>query len=444
MGSELQLSKKIYIETYGCQQNVSDSEKIAGMALEMGYELCEAREEADLIVYNTCAVRENAELKVYGNIGALKGLKKKNENLIIAVCGCMMQEDGVAEKIRKSYRHVDIVFGTHALHKFKELVRRTEEKRDFTADVENIDGEIHEGLPIERAEGVCASVSIMYGCNNFCTYCIVPYVRGRERSRAKEDILAEIGEAVKNGYKEIMLLGQNVNSYGKGTGVTFAALLDEAAEIEGVERIRFMTSHPKDISEELLKVMSRHKNICKQLHLPVQCGNNRVLKAMNRGYTREKYLALVEKAREYMPEITVSTDIIVGFPGETTEEFEDTLDLLEKVRYDTVFSFIYSKRRGTPAATMPDVISEEEKKNNFNRLLDVQNRICAEINGEYLGKVLPVLVEGESKTDPTALTGRTDGGKLVHFKGDTALTGKIVNIKITEPKTWSLMGELYE
>lgn len=444
LGSELQLSKKIYIETYGCQQNVSDSEKLSGMAIEMGYEPCECKEEADLIVYNTCAVRENAELKVYGNIGALKALKRKNENLIIAVCGCMMQEAGVAEKIKKSYRHVDIVFGTHALHRFKELVRQAEESRDFIADVENIDGEIREGLPIERADGVCASVSIMYGCNNFCTYCIVPYVRGRERSRKKEDILGEIEDAVSKGYKEIMLLGQNVNSYGKGTNVTFAQLLDDAAQIDGVERIRFMTSHPKDISEELLKVMGRRKNICKQLHLPVQCGNNRVLKAMNRGYTREKYLALVEKAREYMPEITISTDIIVGFPGETTEEFEDTLDLLERVRYDTVFSFIYSKRRGTPAAVMADVISEEEKKNNFNRLLDVQNRICAEINGAYLGKVLPVLVEGVSKTDPNALTGRTDGGKLVHFAGDKSLTGKIVNIKITEPKTWSLMGELYE
>lgn len=438
------MNKKIYIETYGCQQNVSDSEKISGMALEMGYEPCECKEEADLIVYNTCAVRENAELKVYGNIGALKSLKKKNENLIIAVCGCMMQEAGVADKIKKSYQHVDIVFGTHALHRFKELVRKAEEKHDFIVDVENIDGEIHEGLPIERADGVCASVSIMYGCNNFCTYCIVPYVRGRERSREKEDILAEVKDAVNHGYKEIMLLGQNVNSYGKGSDVTFAQLLDEVAEIEGVERIRFMTSHPKDISEELLKVMSRHNNICKQLHLPVQCGNNRVLKSMNRGYTREKYFELVDKARAYMPEITISTDIIVGFPGETTEEFEDTIDLLERVRYDTVFSFIYSKRRGTPAASMPDVISDEEKKNNFNRLLEVQNRICAEINGTYLNRVLSVLVEGVSKTDTNTLTGRTDGGKLVHFVGDKSLIGKIVNIKITEPKTWSLMGELYE
>ena len=438
------MSKKIYIETYGCQQNVSDSEKLAGMAQEMGYSLCFDKDNADLIVYNTCAVRENAELKVYGNLGALKALKNKKRELIIAVCGCMMQEPSVADRIKKVYKHVDIVFGTHALHRFKELVRAAEDEHDFIVDVDNIDGEIHEGLPIKRNEGVCASVSIMYGCNNFCTYCIVPYVRGRERSRDKSDILAEVRSAVSQGYKEIMLLGQNVNSYGKGSDVSFAKLLDEVAEIEGVERIRFMTSHPKDISEELLQVMSAHKNICKQLHLPVQCGNNRVLKAMNRGYTREKYFSLIDKAREYMPGITISTDIIVGFPGETTEEFEDTIDLLEKVRYDTVFSFIYSKRTGTPAAKMEDVISEEEKKNNFNRLLEVQNRICAEINSTYKDRVEPVLVEGVSKTDPNTLTGRTDGGKLVHFKGDKSLIGKIVNIKITEPKTWSLMGEIDE
>ncbi len=438
------MSKKIYIETYGCQQNVSDSEKIAGMAEEMGYILCDDKTEADLIVYNTCAVRENAELKVYGNIGALKALKVKKPDLIIALCGCMMQEKNVATRIRRVYKHVDIVFGTHALHKFKDLVRHIEQERDFVADVEDIDGEIHEGLPIKRNAGVCASVSIMYGCNNFCTYCIVPYVRGRERSRSKDDIIAEVKDAVANGYKEIMLLGQNVNSYGKGGDTTFASLLDEVAKVEGVERIRFMTSHPKDISEELLLVMSRHHNICKQLHLPVQCGNNRVLKSMNRGYTREKYFTLIDKAREYMPDITISTDIIVGFPGETNEEFEDTIDLLEKVRYDTVFSFIYSKRSGTPAAEMADVITPEEKKANFNRLLDVQNRICAEINSTYKDKILPVLVEGESKTDPDTLTGRTDGGKLVHFKGDSSLVGKIVNIKITEPKTWSLMGEIYE
>lgn len=438
------MSKKIYIETYGCQQNVSDSEKIAGMAEEMGYEVCNDKEKADLIVYNTCAVRENAELKVYGNLGALKALKNKKPELIIAVCGCMMQEKTVADRIKRVYKHVDIVFGTHALHKFKELVRRVEDERDFIADVEDIDGEIHEGLPIKRNEGVCASVSIMYGCNNFCTYCIVPYVRGRERSRKKEDIIAEVKDAVEKGYKEIMLLGQNVNSYGKGGDVTFASLLEEVASVDGVERIRFMTSHPKDISEELLKVMSEHKNICKQLHLPVQCGNNRVLKTMNRGYTREKYFALIDKAREYMPDITISTDIIVGFPGETTEEFEDTLDLLERVRYDTVFSFIYSKRAGTPAAIMEDVISEEEKKNNFNRLLDVQNRISAEINSTYKDKIMQVLVEGRSKTDLNTMTGRTDGGKLVHFAGSDALTGKIVNVKITEPKTWSLMGEIYE
>ena len=438
------MSKKIYIETYGCQQNVSDSEKIAGMAEEIGYTLCDDKESADLIVYNTCAVRENAELKVYGNLGALKGLKRQKRDLIIAVCGCMMQEQNVADRIKRVYKHVDIVFGTHALHKFKELVLKAQDEHDFIADVENIDGEIHENIPIKRNEGVCASISIMYGCNNFCTYCIVPYVRGRERSRDKADIIAEVSQAVKDGYKEVMLLGQNVNSYGKGKGVTFAELLDEVAQVEGLERIRFMTSHPKDISEELIKVMSRHKNICKQLHLPVQCGNNRVLKSMNRGYTREKYFRLIDMARAYMPDITISTDIIVGFPGETNEEFEDTIDLLQKVRYDTVFSFIYSKRTGTPAATMDDVITPEDKKNNFNRLLEVQNKICAEINETYRNKICPVLVEGVSKTDESTLTGRTDGGKLVHFSGDKSLIGKIVNIKITEPKTWSLMGELYE
>ena len=435
--------KKAFVETYGCQQNVNDSELLCGMLSDMGYTMTNSKEDADLILYNTCAVRENAELKVFGNLGALKHLKAKKEDLIVCVCGCMMQQKDIQEQIKKKYKHVSLVFGTHSLWRFPELLSTVlfDSKRVF--DIRE-DGVIAEELPIQRQEGPCAWVSIMYGCNNFCTYCIVPYVRGRERSRDKDIIIGEIKALAKEGYKEITLLGQNVNSYGNDLeeDIDFADLLEMVHQIEGIERIRFMTSHPKDISDKLIDTMARLPKVCKQLHLPVQAGNNEVLRIMNRRYTKEAYLEKIKKIKEKMPGITLTSDIIVGFPGETNEQFEDTLDVLEKVRYDTIFSFIYSRRPGTPAAKMEDVISADDKKNNFNRLLKVQDRISKEINDSYVGKIERVLVEGPSKTNPDTLAGRTEGGKIVNFTGDESLTGKFADLKITESRTWSLVGEL--
>lgn len=435
---------KAFVETYGCQQNVNDSEILLGMLCEMGFEKTADRESADLILYNTCAVRENAELKVYGNLGALKHLKRKNENLIIGVCGCMMQQEEVKEQVRKKYRHVDMVFGTHSLYRFPEILNEVLISRKRVFDVVNSDGAIAEDMPVKRQGGPCAWVSVMYGCNNFCSYCIVPYVRGRERSRGKEAILSEIRALAKDGVKEITLLGQNVNSYGKDLedGTDFADLLGEVCTVDGIERIRFMTSHPKDISDKLIDTMASREKICKQLHLPVQAGNNRVLKAMNRRYTKEEYLEKIDKIKAKMPGITLTTDIIVGFPGETTAEFEDTLDVLRRVRYDSIFSFIYSRRPGTPAAKMPDVITEGEKKENFNRMLKLQDAVSREKNLELEGRTVSVLVEGVSKNNGEFLSGRTEGGKIVNFKGPKALAGNFARVKITEAKTWSLMGEL--
>lgn len=438
--------KKAFIETYGCQQNVNDSEILAGMITEMGYEMTTERTEADLILYNTCAVRENAELKVYGNLGALKHLKSKKPSLIIGVCGCMMQQQIVKEQIKKKYKHVDIVFGTHTLYRFPQILMEVLSEHNRVFDVTDSDGAIAENMPIKRQSGPCAWVSVMYGCNNFCSYCIVPYVRGRERSRSKDSVLAEIRELASSGCKEITLLGQNVNSYGKDleNSTDFADLLEEVCSVEGIERIRFMTSHPKDISDKLIDTMARQTKICKQLHLPVQAGNNRVLKIMNRKYTKEEYLEKIRKIKEKMPNITLTTDIIVGFPGETTDEFNDTLDILKQVRYDTIFSFIYSKRPGTPAAKMQDVISPDEKKKNFNRLLEVQDEISKEKNLEYEGKTISVLVEGKSKNNDEYYAGRTEGGKIVNFKGDEKLIGKIIDVTITKAKTWSLTGEIVQ
>lgn len=437
-------TKKAFIETYGCQQNVNDSEILAGMITDMGYEITEQKDEADLILYNTCAVRENAELKVYGNLGALKHLKAKKPSLVIGVCGCMMQQQEVKEQIKKKYRHVDIVFGTHTLYRFPQILMEVLTTHGRVFDVLNSDGAIAEDMPIKRQKGPCAWVSVMYGCNNFCSYCIVPYVRGRERSRSKEAVLAEVRELAASGCKEITLLGQNVNSYGKDLEekLDFADLLELVCGVDGIERVRFMTSHPKDISDKLIDTMARLPKVCKQLHLPVQAGNNRVLRVMNRKYTKEDYLEKIRKIKEKMPDITLTTDIIVGFPGETTEEFNDTLDVLKKVRYDTIFSFIYSKRPGTPAAKMEDVISPEEKKQNFNRLLEVQDAISIEKNLEYEGRTISVLVEGKSKNNDEFYAGRTEGGKIVNFKGSDDLVGKIVNVKIVKAKTWSLTGEL--
>ncbi len=432
-----------FVETYGCQQNSSDSEKLKGMLYEMGFSFCEKAEEADLVLYNTCAVRENAELRVFGNLGALKHAKRRNPDMVIGVCGCMMQQAHIAEAIRKKYRHVDLVFGTHALYRFPSLLDSVWHG-ERTFDVANEDGHIFEEISYHRDPPPLAKIPIMYGCNNFCTYCIVPYVRGRERSRDAEQILKEVREVAAQGYREVMLLGQNVNSYGNDLedGDSFPELLKKVCRIEGIDRVRFMTSHPKDISDELIAVMAAEPKICKQLHLPVQSGSTKILDVMNRKYTREQYLSLVGKVRKAMPEIVLTTDIIVGFPGETDEDFTETLSLLQRVEYDTIFSFIYSKRQGTPAATMPDVMDEEQKHRNFERMLAVQNEISKRKNDAYLGKTVTVLVEGTSKNNENTLTGRTEGGKVVNFAGSADLVGTLQKITITKSQTWSLFGEM--
>ncbi|MBQ7900537.1 MAG: tRNA (N6-isopentenyl adenosine(37)-C2)-methylthiotransferase MiaB [Clostridia bacterium] len=436
-------SKKAFVETYGCQQNVNDSEVLCGMLEQMGYTMTDDRAEADFILYNTCAVREGAELKVFGNLGALKHLKTKKPDLIIGVCGCMMQQEQVQKEVKSKYKHVSVVFGTHSLYRFPEILQKALMENTRVFDIVE-DGAVYEGLPISRKEGPCAWVSVMYGCNNFCTYCIVPHVRGRERSRDKNIILEEIKALAKEGYKEITLLGQNVNSYGNDLeeNIDFADLLTMVHEVEGIERIRFMTSHPKDISDKLIETMARLPKVCKQLHLPVQAGNNEVLRAMNRRYTKEDYLEKIKKVRALMPDIVLTSDIIVGFPCETNEQFEDTIDVLQKVRYDTIFSFIYSRRPGTPAAKMEDAATVEDRKKNFNRLLEVQDAISKEINDSYVGRIEKVLVEGASKTNPDTMTGRTDGGKIVNFEGDSTMVGKIIDIEITESRTWSLVGKI--
>ena len=432
-----------FVETYGCQQNSSDSEKIKGMLYDMGYDFCDKASEADFILYNTCAVRENAELRVFGNLGALKNIKRKREDVIIAVCGCMMQQEHIANKIKSRYKHVDLVFGTHALYRFPQLLYNVlEGKREF--DIKNEDGSVFEDISYKRDDIPLAKIPIMYGCNNFCTYCIVPYVRGRERSRSAERILDEVRDVAKMGYKEVMLLGQNVNSYGNDLtdGLNFTQLLREVCKVYGIERIRFMTSHPKDISDELITAMAEEEKICNQLHLPVQSGSDRILKLMNRKYTSEQYLDIIKKVKEAIPDIVLTTDIIVGFPGETNEDFERTIDILKEVEYDTIFSFIYSKRVGTPAAEMEDCLTQEEKHRNFDRMLEVQNEISARKNKEYEGTVQKILVEGVSKNNENTLTGRTEGGKVVNFAGDISLLGQMVNVKITKAQTWSLFGDI--
>lgn len=434
-----------FVETYGCQQNTSDSEKIKGMLFEMGYDFCEDAMHADLVIYNTCAVRENAELRVFGNLGALKHQKRRRPDMIIGVCGCMMQQAHIAETIQKKYTHVDLVFGTHALYRMPELLYEAMQKQRVFA-TENEDGRIAEEISYFRSEPPLARIPIMYGCNNFCTYCIVPYVRGRERSRDAEHILDEVREVARKGYREVMLLGQNVNSYGNDLegDLSFAALLQSVCRVDGIERVRFMTSHPKDLSDELIAVMASEKKICKQLHLPVQSGSDRVLKVMNRKYTRDQYLSLVKKVRAAMPEIVLTTDIIVGFPGETDADFAETVSLLKEVEYDTIFSFIYSKRNGTPAAKMPDVMDEAQKHQNFEAMLAVQNEISKRKNDAYLGNTETVLVEGFSKNNQETLTGRTEGGKVVNFPGTKEQIGQMVKVKITKTQTWSLFGEIIE
>ncbi len=436
---------KYTIQTFGCQMNEHDSEKLCAMIEEMGYEKSVLQQECDLIIYNTCAVRENAELKVYGNLGALKNQKRKNPDLKIAVCGCMMQQPHVVEEIKTKYRHVDLVFGTHNIYKFPELLATSMDSESMLVDVWDVDGEVVEGLRSNRKFELKAFVNIMYGCNNFCTYCIVPYTRGRERSREVKDILDEIKELVKNGTKEVTLLGQNVDSYGKTLDekVTFAQLLRKVNEIEGLERIRFMTSHPKDISDEVIYAMRDCEKVCEFLHLPVQCGSTSLLKKMNRHYSKEYYLDIIEKTRREIPDIAFSTDLMIGFPGETEEDVLDTIDVVRKVKYDTAFTFIYSKRKGTPAANMENQIPEQVKHERFNRVLEAVNEEIAKISESYKDKVVEVLVEGRSKTDETLLTGRTRQNKLVNFTGgNDDLVGKLVNVKITSPKSFSLQGEL--
>ncbi len=438
------LDKKYTISTFGCQMNENDSEKLAGLLEAMGYTHTDKQEESDLILYNTCCVRENAELKVYGHLGALKALKSKKPDMIIALCGCMMQQTEVVNHIKKKFKQVDLVFGTHNLHKLPELLYKALNSKDMIIQVEASEGMIAEGLPIRREHGIKAWLTIMYGCNNFCSYCIVPYVRGRERSRQQSDIIDEARILGRQGFKEITLLGQNVNSYGldRKDDSSFAQLLRNLEDVDGIERIRFMTSHPKDLSDDLIFAMRDCSKVCEHIHLPVQAGSNTILRQMNRKYTREYYFQLVDKIRQHIPGISITTDIIVGYPGETDYDFEQTLDLIETVRFDYVYTFLYSKRTGTPAASMEAQISEDVKKARFEKLLEVQNKIGREINEELSGKTEEILVEGLSKNSINMLTGRTRTNKIVNFKGSTDLIGRLVNVKIENVGTWSLDGSI--
>ena len=427
------------VDTYGCQQNEADSEKIRGMLFEMGCEFTDVESEADIIVINTCAVREHAEMRILGNVGALSHTKKANREQMIVLCGCMVQAPGMAERVKKSYPYVDLVFGPQALWRFPELLERRLNSKKRVFEVTDEAGAIAEGLPTRRDGKIKAWLSIMYGCNNFCSYCIVPYVRMRERSRRPEVILEEARSLVKAGYKDITLLGQNVNSYGKDLeeDVDFADLIRMINDIPGDFLIRFMTSHPKDASEKLFRTMSECEKAARHIHLPFQAGNDRVLREMNRVYTRQQYLEKVGTARKYMPDIVITSDVIVGFPGETDEEFEDTVSLIEQVRFDALFTFIYSKRPGTPAAGMEDPFTRQDKQARFDKLLDVQNRISAEKHAEYVGKTVRVLTDGCENGETTS---RTGGGRLVRIKGEVPL-GEYIDVKITGSTTWALFGE---
>lgn len=440
--SEKSRAPKALVMTYGCQQNTSDSEIIKGMLEQMGYVFCDSYETADLVVFNTCAVREHAELKVYGNIGALKPIKRKRPDIKVAVCGCMMQQESVQNEIKQKYRYVDIVFGPSLIFKFPEMLYNSLLSGKKTFDRTEVP-DIIENMPVKRESNNKAWVTVMYGCNNFCTYCIVPYLRGRERSRRMEDIVSEVSELVASGFKDITLLGQNVNSYGKdlGLGYDFSDLLCRLNDIEGDFWLRFMTSHPKDCTHKLIDTMAACNKVCNQLHLPFQAGNDRVLKAMNRRYTSEQYKSLIDYAKQKMPDITLTSDVIVGFPSETFEEFTDTVKLLEYVEFDNLFTFIYSKRSGTPAAVMEEQVDKAEKMRRFDILLAALHPISKKKNDLLLGKEMKVFVEGESKTNKEILTGKTEGGKTVDFAGDRKLIGSFVNVRIVQCKTWSLVGE---
>ncbi|MGI6664424.1 MAG: tRNA (N6-isopentenyl adenosine(37)-C2)-methylthiotransferase MiaB [Christensenellaceae bacterium] len=429
-----------FIETYGCQMNTHDSEKIAGILSELGYLETQDKYRADILIFNTCCVRENAENKLFGNVGHLKAHKETRKNMLLGVCGCMMQQPGKAEKLKKTFPYVDILFGTTNMDELPGMIEAALLKKEGTLLIEDRN-DLIEDIAIKRSLPPLASVSIMQGCNNFCSFCIVPYVRGRERSRTPEVIVDEVKALKEAGYKEVMLLGQNVNSYGGEAGsVRFPKLLEMVAAT-GIPRIRFMTSHPKDASIELFQVMAAHENICKQLHLPVQSGSSRVLKEMNRKYTRERYLALINEARALMPGLVITTDIMIGFPGETEEEFEETLSLVEEVRFDAAFTFVYSKRSGTKAAEMEAQISEAEKQRRITRLVALQAEITYEKNKEDVGKHERILIEGKSTRDIGSVSGKTDGGKMVNMIGEDSLVGSFVDVKIITAKKTTLLGE---
>ena len=444
---------KYNIFTMGCQLNENDSEKLCGMLEEMGYEKTENSNEADICLFNTCCVRENAEDKLFGKLGELKKIKE-NTGMIIAIGGCMMQEKHITDKIKESYPFVDIIFGTHTLHKFPEDLFKTLDLKTKQEDVINIDGKVYEGLPIKRDSNIKASVTIMNGCNNFCSFCIVPYVRGRERSRQPKDIIDEVRELAKQGYKEITLLGQNVNSYlrvekqknipfEEYDGVnSFATLLRAINKIDGIERIRFVSPHPKDFTDDVIDAIAECDKVCKLIHLPLQSGNTDILRIMNRRYTKEQFLELVEKMKNKIPNLTLSTDIIVGFPGETDEQFEDTLDVVRKVKFEQVYMFIYSRRVGTPGDKMPNQVPEEDKHRRFDKLKALYESQIEEQNEKYVGTVQKILVEGESKNNPNTLTGRTDSNKIVIFEGSKDLKDKIIDVKIASQHMWYLKGEI--
>mgnify|MGYP000316108402 CR=1 FL=1 len=432
-----------HVTTFGCQMNARDSEKLVGILERIGYVETDT-EEADFVIYNTCTVRENANNKVYGRLGVLQNYKKKNPHMLIGLCGCMMQETVVVEKLKESYRFVDLIFGTHNIYKFAELIVTAMESDSMTIDIWKDTDQIVEDLPVERKFPFKSGVNIMFGCNNFCSYCIVPYVRGRERSRRPEEIIKEIQKLAADGVVEVMLLGQNVNSYGKNLDnpMTFAQLLEKVEKIDGIERIRFMTSHPKDLSDELIEVMAGSKKICRHLHLPLQSGSSRILKVMNRCYTKERYLDLAERIKKAVPGISLTTDIIVGFPGETDEDFEETMDVVRKVRFDSAFTFIYSKRTGTPAAAMEDQVPEAIVKERFDRLLKEVQDISAEVCGRDVRTVQEVLVEEVNDHAPGLMTGRLSNNTVVHFPGDPSMIGQLVPVYLQESKGFYYMGHI--
>lgn len=433
--------------TFGCQMNARDSEKLAGVLEAAGYEIHEDDEAADFLIYNTCTVRDNANQRVYGHLGVANGNKRRNSHMKVALCGCMMQEESVIEKLKTSYRFVDLIFGTHNLYKFPEYLTRVfENPGEMLIDIWKDTDQIVETLPVERKYRFKSGINIMFGCNNFCSYCIVPYVRGREKSREPKDVLREIERLVADGVVEIMLLGQNVNSYGKNLSepITFAQLLEQVCEIEGLQRVRFMTSHPKDLSDELIKVMKRNPKVCRHLHLPLQSGSTRILTAMNRRYTKESYLALAQKIRKELPDMAITTDIIVGFPGETAADVEETIDVVKQVEFDNAFTFMYSKRTGTPAASMENQVPEEEVKRNFDRLLQVVQETARKRVSRYQGQVMDALVEEINEHDPHLVNGRLSNNTIVHFPGSAELIGQIVPVYLKECRGFYYMGEMQE